>query len=58
MESQLEEETTSSKSATEDFYCPHCGKEVKEPLACGDCGSLICRDCGTPLERTDELGMG
>lgn len=41
-----------------DFYCPQCRKPVREPLACGDCLSLICRDCGTPLERVDELGIG
>jgi len=31
---------------------------VDDPLACGDCGSLICRRCGTPLENADDLGMG
>jgi hypothetical protein len=41
-----------------EFYCPKCGKPVASPLACGDCAALICRDCGTPLERVDELGMG
>ena len=41
-----------------EFYCPSCGKLVLEPLVCGDCHALICRDCGTPLERVDELGMG
>ncbi len=41
-----------------DFYCPGCDRPVDNPLRCGDCGSLICRDCGTPLERADELGIG
>ena len=41
-----------------DYYCPKCGRPVPEPLVCGDCLSLICRDCGTPLERVDELGIG
>jgi hypothetical protein len=41
-----------------DFYCPRCRLPVREPLACGDCLSLICRECGTPLERVDELGIG
>jgi len=39
------------------LYCPQCG-EVVEPLVCGDCGAVICRKCGTPLERVDELGIG
>jgi len=25
---------------------------------CGDCTAIICRRCGTPLERVDELGIG
>jgi len=41
-----------------DFYCPHCAKLVTEPLVCGDCHALICRECGTPLERVDDLGIG
>ena len=40
------------------FYCPQCQTPVSEPLRCGDCGSLICRQCGTPLEHADELGIG
>ena len=39
------------------FYCPQCDRPV-EPLRCGDCGSLICRHCGTPVEQVDELGIG
>jgi len=42
----------------EKFYCPACQKAVATPLACGDCGALICRECGTPLEIIDELGLG
>jgi hypothetical protein len=42
----------------DDFYCPRCGQPVNDPLMCGDCSALICRKCGTPLERVDELGMG
>jgi primosomal protein N' len=41
-----------------EFYCPHCQIQVPDPLVCGDCGSLICRKCGTPLERISELGIG
>jgi hypothetical protein len=41
-----------------DFYCPNCRKPVAEPLVCGDCSALICRDCGTPLEKADDLGIG
>src|SRR5258708_19522019 len=40
------------------LYCPVCAKEVADPLTCGDCSSVICRRCGTPLESSDELGMG
>jgi len=43
---------------TAEFYCPTCAKPVADPLACGDCLALICRVCGTPLERIDELGIG
>jgi hypothetical protein len=41
-----------------EFYCPRCQQPVNDPLACGDCASLICRRCGTPLETADELGIG
>jgi hypothetical protein len=40
------------------FYCPACAKQVADPLLCGDCHALICRVCGTPLERIDDLGIG
>jgi uncharacterized paraquat-inducible protein A len=40
------------------LYCPKCDLEVSDPLVCGDCGAVICRQCGTPLEKVDELGMG
>ena len=42
----------------EPLYCPTCGAEVSDPLVCGDCGAVICRRCGTPLEKVDELGIG
>ena len=42
----------------EPLYCPRCAQEVTDPLTCGDCGAVICRRCGTPLESPDELGMG
>jgi hypothetical protein len=45
-------------SQSPDFYCPRCELPVTDPLACGDCSAIICRRCGTPLERVDELGMG
>ena len=41
-----------------DFYCPQCANAVTNPLVCGDCHALICRECGTPLERIDDLGIG
>ncbi len=43
---------------TPDLYCPNCAKPVSDPLVCGDCRAVICRICGTPLERADELGIG
>jgi uncharacterized paraquat-inducible protein A len=42
----------------EPLYCPECQQEVDDPLVCGDCGAVLCRRCGTPLEKVDELGMG
>jgi hypothetical protein len=45
-------------SAPPEFYCPNCAKPVADPLLCGDCHALICRTCGTPLERADDLGIG
>ncbi len=47
-----------SEAAGAEFYCVECRKEVGKPLVCGDCGAVICRDCGKPLERVDELGIG
>ena len=41
-----------------ELYCPTCSMEVSDPLTCGDCGAVICRRCGTPLEAADELGFG
>jgi hypothetical protein len=41
-----------------EFYCPNCARPVPDPLVCGDCRAVICRVCGTPLERIDELGIG
>jgi hypothetical protein len=41
-----------------EFYCPKCNQLVTDPLVCGDCAAVICRRCGTPLERVDELGLG
>src|SRR5262249_55223483 len=45
-------------SQPELLYCPRCAQEVTDPLTCGDCSSVICRRCGTPLESPDELGIG
>ena len=47
-----------NKDAESEFYCPRCQSPVPDPLVCGDCASLICRRCGSPLERVDELGIG
>ena len=40
------------------LYCPTCGREVDDPLTCGDCSAVICRACGTPLEMPEDLGIG
>jgi hypothetical protein len=40
------------------LYCPNCNREVLDPLVCGDCAAVICRRCGTVLEKVDELGIG
>ncbi|MFY9725027.1 MAG: hypothetical protein WAJ87_05995 [Bryobacteraceae bacterium] len=47
-----------AQPATAEFYCPNCAQPVPEPLLCGDCGALLCRTCGKPVERIDELGIG
>jgi hypothetical protein len=47
-----------SEQNAAEFYCPACAQAVADPLVCGDCHALICRQCGTPLERIDELGIG
>ena len=41
-----------------DLYCPKCAVAVTDPLVCGDCLAVICRRCGTPLERADDLAIG
>jgi len=48
----------STPAEATDYYCPRCRQPVSDPLACGDCASLICRRCGMPLEQVDELGIG
>ncbi|MGA3028689.1 MAG: hypothetical protein ABSF98_28425 [Bryobacteraceae bacterium] len=47
-----------SETETTEYYCPACDMPVADPLVCGDCAALICRRCGTPLEKADELGLG
>ena len=48
------------KNATQSpsLYCPTCAREVNDPLTCGDCSSVICRVCGSPLEMAEDLGIG
>ncbi len=41
-----------------ELYCPNCEEPVNDPLVCGDCMAVICRKCGTPLEKVDDLGIG
>lgn len=40
------------------LYCPRCAREISDPLTCGDCSAVICPVCGTPLETSEELGIG
>ena len=47
-----------TEPAASEFYCPACARAVDDPLVCGDCSAVICRRCGTPLERIDDLGIG
>lgn len=49
---------STERTSKPELYCPKCAAEVTDPLTCGDCGAVICRKCGTPLETADELGMG
>lgn len=43
---------------SDQYYCPVCDKAITDPLVCGDCMAVICRKCGTPLERAEDLGIG
>ena len=36
-------------------YCPHCDREVDDPLTCGECSSVICRKCGTALRMPEDV---
>jgi hypothetical protein len=54
----IQSEGMSEPQPSAALYCPLCGKAVEDPLVCGDCGSAICRLCGTPLESSDELAIG
>jgi hypothetical protein len=49
---------TDTKAGGAEFYCPQCRVAVDKPLVCGDCTAVICRECGTVLERVDDLGVG
>ncbi|MBI2682731.1 MAG: hypothetical protein HYX26_05860 [Acidobacteriales bacterium] len=46
------------KDGATQLYCPTCALAVNDPLVCGDCGSVLCRVCGTPVESSDELAIG
>jgi hypothetical protein len=52
------EEPLQREGRRDDFYCPNCALPVDDPLVCGDCLALICRRCGSPLEKADDLAMG
>jgi hypothetical protein len=54
----MAEPKSSASPQKSELYCPKCAVEITDPLTCGDCGAVICRRCGTPLEAADELGMG
>jgi len=50
--------SSGSPAKPDPLYCPKCAAEISDPLICGDCGAVICRKCGTPLEAADDLAMG
>jgi hypothetical protein len=52
------QETPEQEPADTGLWCPQCNCPVFDPLVCGDCSSVICRVCGTPLESADELAFG
>jgi hypothetical protein len=52
------EPNSSSVEKRDALWCPNCGRAVNDPLVCGDCATVICRVCGTPLESPDELAFG
>ena len=47
-------ETSSTEDSDSGFYCLTCKKRVSDPLACGECSTLICRICGTPLRMPED----
>jgi hypothetical protein len=51
-------ENEASQPTAAELWCPRCNCAVADPLICGDCASVICRVCGTPLEDPDELSFG
>ncbi|HUY82145.1 MAG TPA: hypothetical protein VMU92_10525 [Acidobacteriaceae bacterium] len=51
-------EENKEKAAGASLWCPACARAVSDPLVCGDCSSVICRVCGTPLESADEFAFG
>jgi hypothetical protein len=53
-----DESAAPGQALSGELYCPQCQQEVKDLLTCGDCLSMICRKCGSPLEQVDELGIG
>lgn len=52
------ETNPSSVEKRDALWCPTCRRAVDDPLVCGDCATVICRVCGTPLESPDELAFG
>ncbi|HZO53596.1 MAG TPA: hypothetical protein VFB63_12840 [Bryobacteraceae bacterium] len=54
----MSETTSETAGGRSEFYCPQCQLAVDRPLVCGDCTAVICRECGTVLERVDDLGVG
>jgi hypothetical protein len=49
---------TTSTEKRDALWCAACARAVDDPLVCGDCATVICRVCGTPLESPDELAFG
>lgn len=47
----------STEDSDSSFYCPNCARGVNDPLTCGECSTMICRACGTPLRMPEDVEL-